>query len=56
MLECFLNLPDVDHEHPFMLEYNHIQEHQDQDADLVAQLNISPNLERRALSDDLNII
>lgn len=56
LLDSFLNLPMVDHEHPFPLEYTLIQETQDQDADLVASLNTDTHLSRVQMSQDANPI
>ena len=56
MLDCFLNLPTVDHEHPFMLEYTYIAEQQDQDAALLTALENDERLQRVQMSQDANII
>jgi RNase H-like domain found in reverse transcriptase/Reverse transcriptase (RNA-dependent DNA polymerase)/Integrase zinc binding domain len=42
MLECFLNFPDVDHAHPFVLDFEHIRNGQQQDLALLAFLQREP--------------
>ncbi len=52
----FMNLPLVDHEHPFVLEYSHIKEQQDQDADLQAALANNDKLIMMQMSADTTLI
>ena len=42
MLECFLNFPHVDHQHPFALDYQVIMDGQQQDPALQALLQSDP--------------
>ena len=42
LAECFLNFPDVDHEHPFALDYETIANAQQQEAQLVQQVQLRP--------------
>jgi hypothetical protein len=43
MLQCFLNYPAVNEEHPFALDYNTITQAQNQDAALLQSLASKPN-------------
>jgi hypothetical protein len=57
MLQCFLNHPDVDTEHPFALDYQTIATAQDQDPELQQKLADKPQQYARiVMSHDVNVI
>ena len=57
MLECFLNYPAVDVQHPFALNYEYIAQAQDQDAVLIQSLASKPTqYGRYQMSPDANLI
>ena len=57
MLECFLNYPAVDEQHPFALDYDTIAQAQNEDAALLQSLASKPNqFGRFQMSDNANLI